>query len=235
MVAHVAVQTLVERLARHYAEGPHLLEAMRAREEFFERAGKVFDDDGDLFEERMAAFLEWYIVERPWGRKGGEGSGLVNVSAAGVKEPAPGLAPVLAALGEEAIFSTPERQEAALVATSHHSLFLLHTVKEQQLGLEDLLGGARFTVRERRSTLGFEPGAVFEARLIWDGEGTVFGKTFLFHPPDAREMVLELAEACERENAPRTELLFRLSRAYVRWHRQGHLGAAKIYKGETPA
>jgi hypothetical protein len=232
----VAVQTLVERLARHYAEGPHLLEAMRAREEFFERAGKVFDDDGDLFEERMAAFLEWYIIERPWGRKGpSEGSGLVSVAAAGVKEPRVGSAPVLAALEEAEIFSAAERREAALVATSHHSLFLLHTVKDQQLGVEDLLGGARFSVRERRSTLGFEPGGVFEARLIWDGEGTVFGKTFLFHPPDAREAVLELADACERENAPRTDLLFRLSRAYVRWHRQGHLGAAKIYKGDTPS
>jgi len=232
----VAVQTLVERLARHYAEGPHLLEAMRAREEFFERAGKVFDDDGDLFEERMAAFLEWYIIERPWGRKGpSEGSGLVSVAAAGVKEPRVGSAPVLAALEEAEVFSAAERHEAALVATSHHSLFLLHTVKDQQLGVEDLLGGARFSVRERRSTLGFEPGSVFEARLIWDGEGTVFGKTFLFHPPDAREVVLELADACERENAPRTDLLFRLSRAYVRWHRQGHLGAAKIYKGDAPS
>lgn len=216
----MAVQTLVERLARHYAEGANLLEAMRAREEFFERAGKVFDDDGDLFEGRMGAFLEWYIVERPWGSGGVEGESA-------------GPVPVVAALSEHALFSADERREAACVATSHHSLFLLHQVKEQQLALEDLLGGGRFVVRERRSTLGFEPGGVFEARLIWEGEGTVFGKTFLFHPPDAREVVLELADACPPEDAARAELLFRLSRAYVRWHRQGHLGAAKIYRGES--
>jgi len=227
----VAVQTLVERLARHYAEGPYLLEAMRAREDFFERAGKVFDDDGDLFEERMAAFLEWYIVERPWsGAKGTDESGSRALAAA--REPSVGWAPVLTALQEATLFSSDERREAALVATSHHSLFLMHAVKDQMLSLEDLLGGARFNVSERRSTLGFEPGRVFEARVIWAGDGAVFGKTFLFHPPDARDVVLELADACEQGGASRSALLFRLSRAYVRWHRQGHLGAAKIYRGE---
>lgn len=232
----MAVQTLVERLARHYAEGPHLLEAMRAREEFFERAGKVFDDDGDLFEGRMAAFLEWYIIERPWAAGSKESAEPTEPPVEAHARPA-AVAPVVAALGETALFNAEERREAALVATSHRSLFLLHQVKDQHLALEDLLGGARFVVLERRSTLGFEPGGIFEARLIWDGQGTVFGKTFLFHPTDTREVVLELAEACVAQKSDpassRDELLFRLSRAYVRWHRQGHLGAAKIYRGET--
>ena len=60
----ISIQGLVERLASDFAEGENKLEAMRAREEYFERAGKVFDDDGDLFETRMASFLEWYIIER---------------------------------------------------------------------------------------------------------------------------------------------------------------------------
>jgi len=70
-------------------------------------------------------------------------------------------------------------------------------------------------------------------RLMWDGAGVVFGKTFLFHPPDARERVLALADAATDAGTPAAEFLFRLSRLYVRWHRLGHLGAAKIYSGDA--
>ena len=59
------IHRLLDRLAERYSEREHKLEAMRAREEYFDRAGKVFDDDTELFEGRMASFLEWYVLERP--------------------------------------------------------------------------------------------------------------------------------------------------------------------------
>lgn len=211
----IAIQALVERLAAVFAEGEHKLEAMRAREEYFERAGKVFDDDGELFEARMASFLEWYIIERPF--NGG----------------APPAARVVALGDQPGPFSPEERRAAKHLATSHRSLFELVMRAGDRLEVDDLMGGARFAVVERRSTIGFEPGALFEARLLWDGAGVVFGKTFLFHPPDARERVLALAEAANDAGTPTPEVLFRLSRLYVRWHRLGHLGAAKIYAGDA--
>jgi len=33
-----------------------------------------------------------------------------------------------------------------------------------------------------------------------------------------------------KEGTPRDEILFHLSRQYVRWHRLGHIGAAKVYR-----
>ena len=65
----LAIFPLIDTLTEKYSEGEHKLEAMRAREEYFDRAGKVYDDDAELFESRMAAFLEWYVLERPF--KGG--------------------------------------------------------------------------------------------------------------------------------------------------------------------
>ncbi|HEY1585144.1 MAG TPA: hypothetical protein VGH63_05600, partial [Polyangia bacterium] len=38
-------------------------ETVKAREEWSEKAGRVFDDDS-LYEERTTAFLEWYALER---------------------------------------------------------------------------------------------------------------------------------------------------------------------------
>ena len=44
-----AVHRQLDRLAERYSAGENKIEAMRAREEYFELAGKVFDDDAELF------------------------------------------------------------------------------------------------------------------------------------------------------------------------------------------
>jgi hypothetical protein len=207
---------LVERVAAVFAEGAHKLEAMRAREEYLERAGKVFDDDAELFEGRIASFLEWYIIER------------------GFRDGPPPALRVVAEPASAWGFTDEERRRAVHLATSVRSLFEISAMQRGPGGrveLEDLLGGGRFSVLERRSTIGLEVGALFEARLFWDGESVVFGKTFLFHPPDARESVLrQVDRVVAQAGGPGAEdLLFKLSRAHVKWHRLGHLSAAKVY------
>jgi hypothetical protein len=210
----LTIHGLIDRLSERYSAGEHKLTAMRAREEYFERAGKVFDDDAELFDGRMASFLEWYVLERPSPDLGG-------------------LTPVLHALGAAGAGFTPrERRGLAQLASSHHSLFELYGVANRVLDVEDVVGGARFEVVERRKTLGFSPGDLFEARIVWDGDAPVFGRTFLFHPPDAREVVLDWVEGAVEKGVPREEILFHLSRNHIRWHRLGHTGAAKIYRGD---
>jgi hypothetical protein len=216
------IYPLLDRLAERFGEREHKIEAMRAREEYFDRAGKVFDDDAELFEGRMASFLEWYVIERP-------------LAAAGVP-------PVVRAIEESAprISGAPppdprppdERRALAALAASHRSLFELgHAADgDRLLEVEDVIAGGRFSVQERRSTVGIAPGDLFEARLIWDGDAVVFGRTFLFHPPDARDAVLDYVERAVAAGTGRDDILFLLSRQYVRWHRLGHLGAAKVYR-----
>jgi hypothetical protein len=201
---------MLDRLAERYSEGEHKLEAMRAREEYFDRAGKVFDDDAELFEGRMASFLEWYVLERPMA--------------------ATGVPPVARAISGGDGQPGAERRTLASLASSHRSLFELHGAANNLLDVEDLVGGARFAVRERRNPLGMTARDVFEARLVWDGEAVVFGRTFLFHPPDARDVVLDWVQRAVGNGVARDEILFHLSRQHVRWHRLGHVGAAKVYR-----
>ncbi len=205
------VHRQLDRLAERYSAGENKIEAMRAREEYFERAGKVFDDDAELFEGRMAAFLEWYVLERPF--RGG-------------------VAPVVHILDQDPGLSAAERRTLSLLAASHRSLFELHEVDDRVMDLEDVLGGARFAVTERRNTIGFARGDLFEARVISDGAAVIFGKTFVFHPGDAREVALDWVDAAVERGMAREEILFDLARRHVRWHRFGHIGAAKIYRGE---
>ena len=205
------IYALLDRLTERYSENEHRLEAMRAREEYFDRAGKVFDDDAELFEGRMASFLEWYVLERPHAGLGGKPP-VVHAVETGAKLPA------------------EERRALAHLASSHRSLFQLAATADRVLELEDLVGGARFSVLERRNTAGVAEGDVFEARVLWDDERAIFGRTFLFHPPDAREVIVEWVERVVEQGTPRAEILFHLSRQYVRWHRLGHIGAAKVYR-----
>jgi hypothetical protein len=202
---------LLDRLTERYSENEHKLEAMRAREEFFDRAGKVFDDDAELFEGRMASFLEWYVIERPLGKEGG-------------------LPPIARAIEAGLELPPGERRILAHLASSHRSLFQLAAAADRVLEVEDVIGGARFSVLERRNTVGIAPGDVFEARLLWDEDRVIFGRTFLFHPPDARDVILDWVERAVDRGARRDEILFHLSRQYVRWHRLGHVGAAKVYR-----
>jgi hypothetical protein len=205
------IYPLLDRLTERYSENEHRLEAMRAREEYFDRAGKVFDDDAELFEGRMASFLEWYVLERPHAGLGGKRP-IVHAIETGTRLPA------------------EERRALAHLASSHRSVFQLAAEADRVLEIDDLVGGARFSVLERRNTAGIAEGDVFEARVIWDGERAIFGRTFLFHPPDARDVAIEWVERVVAQGTPRAEILFHLSRLYVRWHRLGHIGAAKVYR-----
>jgi hypothetical protein len=203
------LHTLVERLALEFAEEPHRAEIAAAREDYFTRSGKVVEEDRDLFESRMASFLEWYVLERPL---------------------AGGPPPVVRAL-ERAAASDDNRRLLAYLATSHHSLFDLVAVRGDTIELEDLLGGARFLVLERRSTVGFGVGDLVEARLFWDGTRVIFGKTFLYHPRDAREEALDAVEGAVARGDAREEIFFQLARLHCRWHRHGHVAAARVYRG----
>src|SRR3954465_2454154 len=108
------IYPLLDPPAERYSEREHKLEAMRAREEYFDRAGKVFDADAELFEGRMASFLERYVLERPSTGLGGTVAIADAVEAAAKSPPA-------------------ERRELAHLAASHRSLFQLASSADRVL------------------------------------------------------------------------------------------------------
>jgi hypothetical protein len=204
------VYGLLERLITRYGAEPYGAEAASAREEYFALAGRIFEDDGELFEARLASFLEWYVLDRPFGGRA--------------------AAPAQCWLESEGAALTPaERIALAHLVASHRSLFEVETVESGEVAVRDLYGGARFSVSERRSTVGFQAGDILEGRVVASAQGVLFGKSFLFHPRDAREQVLALLKAGTAAGTPRDALVFQLSRLHLRWHRQRNIGAARVY------
>jgi hypothetical protein len=116
-----------------YSASPRGLrhEIARARSEYAERTGRVFEED-EIFEARTLSFLEWYALERPL-----EGAGMPPVA---------GLAPA----------TVDDHLRAAWLAwaTSHRSLYDVARLRDGDVRLHDLVGGARFAVDERRRCTG---------------------------------------------------------------------------------
>ncbi|MGZ3440032.1 MAG: hypothetical protein ACXVDD_10965, partial [Polyangia bacterium] len=187
-------------------------ETVKAREEWSEKAGRVFDDDA-LYEERTTAFLEWYALERalPSGR-----------------------VPAERFLAEEPL----DDKEGAWVhalATSHRSLFEVQKVHDGIILLDDLLGGGSFAVTERRRLPGVEEEEIFEVRLVANvmtPPELLFTRAFQFHPREARSELKRQAERARKAGEPRAETLFRLLRLRLKALRYKHVTADKIYKEE---
>ncbi len=187
-------------------------ETVRAREEWSERAGRVFDDD-PLYEERTTAFLEWYALERALP------SGRVPAERFLATEPIDDL----------------EGQWVHALATSHRSLFEVREVHDGVLLLDDLLAGGAFAVTERRRLPGFEPSEIFEARLVANVVSPpeiLFTRAFQFHPHEARAALKWQAERARKGGEARAEALFRLLRLRLKAVRYQHVPPDKIYREE---
>ncbi len=196
-----------DRVVAAYAEGPFRAEVEGARRLFFERSGKVSDEE-PRFEERITAFLEWYALERPLSREGIP----------------PVVAYARARAGEE------EHARARALATSHWSLFRVRELEPEAVRLEDLWGGARFEAFDRRRT-GIVVGDVLEARLVAHEGNVMFTRAFCWHPREAHTALLaRLAVARARGEAKEAALLG-FARARLRCERYGkNVPIARIYE-----
>ncbi|HEX4462788.1 MAG TPA: hypothetical protein VIA18_32670 [Polyangia bacterium] len=189
-------------------------ELVRAREEWSEKAGRVFHDDA-LYEERTTAFLEWYALER-FGSDG--------------KLPATRF---LSEADDGKPLDELGRAWVHALATTHRSLFEVREVRDGEILLDDLVGGGAFAVTERRRLPGVEPSEIVEVRLVANPvtpPQVLFTRAFQFHPREARAELKRHAELARKAGEARAELLFRLLRLHLKALRYQHVAADKIYK-----
>ena len=200
-----------ERLTSTYA-GPDWFEEMaRARQEFEQRRGKVYQDE-PMFEAQLSAFLEWYVLDRPLGD---------------------GQTPVLRAL--EASSARGEVDEALrALARSFRGLFEVVEVLRRETLLRDLLRGGLWRVRQDPPLPGIDADDIFEARLLpWSspsGSGEVrFGPLFCFHPRAARPSILQLLETLEARGPLGPEVLNILAVMRLNHERFRNITIDRIY------
>jgi len=205
-VAALLEQVIEELYARHTTDTEA---AGAARREYEERRGKVHQDD-DLWEPWSAAFVEWYVVERV-----ADGASVPPAALTYREMQAAGddRAPIVKAL-----------------VTSQRSLYEVRAIAKGRIELLDLLGGAEFHVTEQRAMLGVEVGDVAELRLVGARHEVRFGRTFIYHPKEARAAIVERARGLLSTGASRRDVIDQIAQLRHLISRYRHMAPARVYE-----
>jgi hypothetical protein len=203
------VGALLDAVLARFAAGRWQEEVVRAREEWLDRAGRVYDDERS-YEHRLDTFHEWYALQRPLGD---------------------GPVPAARYLEEEGARLSPE-DAACLRALcrSQWGLWQVIAVDGPLIALFDLLQGGRFDVTLEQELPGLEAGDLFEARIIGFADRLHFTRAFLFHPREATASIEAFLEAARRRGEGREAILFRLAQVRLRCDRYRNLAADKVYE-----
>jgi hypothetical protein len=208
---------LLERVAKYFTGDAYLPEFQAAREEYFQRTGKVFEDE-PMFERRITAFLEWYLLDRI----------LWDV----------GIPPVrLFALMFGDSLTEAEQHPIRQMQTTRHSLFSYEGRSGGRCLLRDLLENRLHKVSEHGPLPGIRKGDILDARLI-ELEGALqFCEAMWVHPSEGKAFILE--ELKRRKDGPSwspEEFLFDFAYVKLKRERYQHLPAREIYaKSSLPA
>lgn len=203
----------IERLAAWASERHGDGELLRAREEFFEATGEVHEEDR-CFEDRMSAFLEFYLFDRPL--------------------EAVGSTPAMAFLAEEGE-RLAEEERAAFVALTRSIPGVFEVRKlGTSLGLRvrDILTNCDFEIFERRELVALSKGDILNARLFPYGEHHVFSAAFIYHPKEARKAILGEAKRRRKTQAEPSsrEFSFELARLALKVERYRSVPIENIYR-----
>ena len=201
----------LDRVAQLFSAAPYNGEFNVAREDYFRRTGKVFQD-GPMFESRMTAFLEWFLLERwLWD------SGIPPIRLYRLK-----------------YSETLEEREVAILKSleeSIHSLFRLTSRDRECFSMEDLRTGQKHAVLERLHPLvGAHRGDILDARILQIGDEKFCSDALWIHPSDANSFIeAESKVRRGRDLDGWRSFLFDLAYMRLKRERYAHVPTNQIY------
>jgi len=202
----------LEPVIEEFTTGEYYREVYQAKEEFFEKAGKVYDDDLE-FEQRMSCFMDWYLFDRDL--------------------PGVDLPPIKYYYRKQKDnFSQEEAQIYKDFCSTIHSLFRLKGFRWFRSGLtvQDLFSGKSYRIAKTDIDRGFSGGDIFEARVI-PFKGTFeFSKGFCFHPVEMESFILkEIKKVRHQDRGKHTKLILQLAAMKLEHTRFQHIDVKEIY------
>lgn len=205
-------QSQLDRVVAYAHEERFKDEVALARKEFFARTGgEVFEDDKSV-ESRLAAFVDWYMFDRPLSDRG------LTPAQAFLEDRGKDLHPT-----ELPIFR-------GFTETVRGLFELRRQPKESRLRVRELCSEKEHDVFERRTLAGLAKGDLFEARLIpFQGE-LLFSGAFCYHPRDARKAILaEVKRRRKAGNLDPAALLDTLLAMALKFERYRNVAVEAIY------
>jgi hypothetical protein len=202
-----------ERVVQGFTKDRYASEFAVAREDYFRRTGKVFEDE-PIFESRMTSLLEWYLIDRClWDT---------------------GVPPIrLHRLIHDAELGEKERKMLSYLEASVHSLYLVVSLDREKCAVRDLLYGTESVVTNRDHFPGVRKGDILDARLVRIDDKAIFTEALWIHPVDASEFIQhEARQRVQPTTDARDRFLFDLSYMKLKRDRYAHVTAKEIYDWE---
>lgn len=214
---HVSqIQRYLDPIVEEFTTGEYYREVYAAKQEFFEKAGIVYEDDPE-YEQRMSIFMDWYIFDRD----------LPGVDLSPIK---------LYFRKNRENFGTEELTIYRDFCTTVHSIFILTGRPWFGSGLkvEDLFSKKDYVVIETDIHQGFTRGDLFEARLVPFKGKYEFSKGFCFHPIEMKSFILnEVKKVRYQDKTRQTKLILQLSAMKLRHLRFQHIDVKHIYSFDS--
>jgi hypothetical protein len=217
---------LHERLLSWATTAPRDQDLLRAKQEHFARHGEPHEEDRS-YEIRVNTMLDHYLYD--WRPSEGAGTTLQRfVDAEGPALPAEELAGFRALAGNV------------------HGLFEVRKIREGSVRVRDVFTGTEHEVTERRHVVGLQKDDLIEARLLPFEGSLLFSGAFLYHPREARKLVLSEVKRIRKATPKGGRIdvegfLARLSRMALKMERYRNVRLESIYdftveeRAATPA
>ncbi len=205
-------QKYLDPIIEEFTTGDYYPEVYRAKHEFFEKAGIVYEDDAE-FEQRMCIFMDWYLFDRD----------LPGIDLPPIK--------YFYRRNKEQ-FSSEELSIYADFCRTVHSIFKLKRTKWFGKGLVvlDLFSRKSYTVQDAEMNQGFTRGDLFEARLVPFRGGHEFSRGFCFHPVEMGGFIeREIHKVRHQDRGRQTKLILQLAGMKLKHLRFQHIDIRQIY------
>ena len=206
-------QKYLEPIIEEFTTGEYYREVYEAKQEYFEKAGIVYEDDSE-FEQRMNIFMDWYIFDRDL--------------------PGVDLPPVKYYFRKyKDRFSNDELNIYRDFCTTIHSIFRVKRLTWGRKGfvVADLFSGKTHKVIDSEINQGFARGDIFESRLIPFRGAFEFSRGFCFHPVEMASFIKsEIKKVRAQEKKVQTKLILQLAAMKLKHLRFHHIDIKHIYK-----
>lgn len=206
------MQTQLEPVIQEYTTGEYYPEVHKAKQEFFERAGIVYEDDSE-FEQRMNLFMDWYLFDRDL--------------------PGVDLPPIRYYIRQNTQkFNDEEKQGYENLSTSIHSLFLLRRFSffSKNLIIQDLFSRKKYIVSDPKLKHAFSRGDIFEGRIFPSDGKWHFSQGFCFHPVEMRSFIMgEIKKIRFQDRSRHLKLILQLAQMKLKHQRFSHIDVKHVY------
>ncbi len=206
----------LEPVIQEFTTGNYYREVFQAKQEFFERAGIIYEDDPE-FEQRMNLFMDWYLLDRDL--------------------PGIDLPPIryYSRLHDQEL-SPEDKQTYQELSSSVHSLFLLKrfTLFGKKLLIQDLFSRKKYVVVDRKLNQAFSTGDLFEGRIFLHQGKWYFSQGFCFHPVEMRPFILKEVKKIRFQDSSRhLKLILQLAQMKLKHQRFSHIDVKHIYNFDS--